>query len=541
MKKLLAIMLALIMVLAMVPAMAEGEMEKTVVINKAGEGGTGALETTLGNNPVGLDKVTTLVLKTADGVMLTIDDITYIKDKFIALTTLDLTDADFIDNQGDGKNASNWIHPWKNNTEDINHQFPDCAFLGNKKLETVIFGSKIKSIGAYAFSNCTNLKEIKFVNSSLEAIDKDAFRNTAITYVAIPNTVNYMGDGVFYGTKLTTVRLPDSLTRLSYSTFGNCSELISVDLNKITEIGGAGNSAPQNAVFFNCNNLKVLRLPATLETLGGSYTSLVTGCSTVVDLTACPAVKVGDDAFRMFVMWDGKSYSGSALVYVQKATENIPVKNAEEGNDKDLVTVAITNGGIFPTVTQFSADQLATPVRPGYNFAGWYTTSTFDEDSKLGDNDAIAVGSTYYAQWTAKPIMFKAGDGEGTMPNENYTVNQPATDTESPSYSISFPECAFTAPDGQEFAGWKITEPDKLVDNTVYPAGGEKNIGKEAYANVTVTAQWKAKQPEQQPSGGGNGGGYYHPTPTPVPVIVIPPKTGDMTVWQSILHFLGIK
>ena len=42
-------------------------------------------------------------------------------------------------------------------------------------------------------------------------------------------------------------------------------------------------------------------------------------------------------------------------------------------------------------------------------------------------------------------------------------------------------------------------------------------------------------------SGGGNGGGYYYPTTTPVPVIVIPPKTGDMTIWQSILHFLGIR
>ena len=43
--------------------------------------------------------------------------------------------------------------------------------------------------------------------------------------------------------------------------------------------------------------------------------------------------------------------------------------------------------------------------------------------------------------------------------------------------------------------------------------------------------------------GGGNGGGHshYYPTTTPVPVIVIPPKTGDMTVWQSILHFLGIR
>ena len=41
--------------------------------------------------------------------------------------------------------------------------------------------------------------------------------------------------------------------------------------------------------------------------------------------------------------------------------------------------------------------------------------------------------------------------------------------------------------------------------------------------------------------GDSTGGGHYHPDPTPVPVIVIPPKTGDMTVWQSILNFLGIK
>ena len=42
-------------------------------------------------------------------------------------------------------------------------------------------------------------------------------------------------------------------------------------------------------------------------------------------------------------------------------------------------------------------------------------------------------------------------------------------------------------------------------------------------------------------SSGDSGHSHYNPTPTPVPVIVIPPKTGDMTVWQSILHFFGIK
>ena len=38
------------------------------------------------------------------------------------------------------------------------------------------------------------------------------------------------------------------------------------------------------------------------------------------------------------------------------------------------------------------------------------------------------------------------------------------------------------------------------------------------------------------------GGSHWHPpvTPVPVPVVVIPPKTGDMTIWQSILHFFGV-
>ena len=38
------------------------------------------------------------------------------------------------------------------------------------------------------------------------------------------------------------------------------------------------------------------------------------------------------------------------------------------------------------------------------------------------------------------------------------------------------------------------------------------------------------------------GGGHYHPDPTPVPPIIVnPPKTGDMTIWQSILRFFGIR
>ena len=75
---------------------------------------------------------------------------------------------------------------------------------------------------------------------------------------------------------------------------------------------------------------------------------------------------------------------------------------------------------------------------------------------------------------------------------------------------------------GYTFTGWTPAVTDTVTDN------------------VTYTAQWKNND-NHTPGGGNGGGGHWHPTTTPVPVIVIPPKTGDMTVWQSILHFLGIR
>ena len=57
-------------------------------------------------------------------------------------------------------------------------------------------------------------------------------------------------------------------------------------------------------------------------------------------------------------------------------------------------------------------------------------------------------------------------------------------------------------------------------------------------------AEWKALPGTVLPSSGSTTGGesHWHPpvTPAPVPVVVIPPKTGDMTIWQSILHFFGV-
>ena len=94
-------------------------------------------------------------------------------------------------------------------------------------------------------------------------------------------------------------------------------------------------------------------------------------------------------------------------------------------------------------------------------------------------------------------------------------------------------------------ANWALTPwtpKDNIVPNkaVLFVDGHEQDtktftLDTDEWANLPGTAF---------PSSGSTTGGesHWHPpvTPAPVPVGVIPPKTGDMTIWQSILHFFGV-
>ena len=473
--RLLSFVLAVAMMFAILPVSAfaaTSATELTVSVSKAGENGKCALEqavSELEKTPEELAQVTTLDLDTADGIMLTIDDVTYLKNTFTAIQTLDLTDADFIDNQGDGKNNSNWKHPWKGNTVDVEHQFPDCAFSNySGTLSTVIFGSKIKSIGAFAFSGCSSLTEVRFVNSSLEAIDNDGFRNTSISAIDIPDTVSYMGYGVFYGTKLGEVRLPNLLTELKYAAFGHCTELKKVDLNNIQKIDGVDHwPSSQCAVFLKCTKLSEIRLPATLQELGGEFTAVFNGCDIIVDATANPEIEVGPHAFESGI--DANSQGGAvngakltckAFIYVQKSTKNV---NASEN-----IGVAITNGGTFAENTIFEKSKLATPEKTGYTFKGWYNNAELTGNAVTTPE----TNKTYYAKWEAKQqytVSFDLNGQTGTAPAaQTVYEGDPATKPADPTAK------------GYTFIGW-------------YDANGNAfDFTKPVTANTTLYAKWEA-------------------------------------------------
>ena len=97
-------------------------------------------------------------------------------------------------------------------------------------------------------------------------------------------------------------------------------------------------------------------------------------------------------------------------------------------------------------------------------------------------------------------------------------------------------------------SGYTVKVNDKAGNSINGDFAGDKTVNiafenvKESGTNPTPTPRTDpSPSPTPTPGGGNGGGGHWHPTTTPVPVIVIPPKTGDMTIWQSILHFLGIR
>ena len=86
--------------------------------------------------------------------------------------------------------------------------------------------------------------------------------------------------------------------------------------------------------------------------------------------------------------------------------------------------------------------------------------------------------------------------------------------------------------------------------------------GREAYMESMEAGEYKTAialkaahcaqttPPTPTPYSGSSSSGntyswYFNPTPSPAPVVVpaavVLPKTGDMTIWQSILQFLGIR
>ncbi len=128
----------------------------------------------------------------------------------------------------------------------------DNAFKENTALTSVSLPDNVKSIGASAFSACTNLQSINL--NRVTGIGESAFEGCASLQNADLTSLKGIGNRTFYQcSSLSTVSF-GSVTSIGEYAFANCSALESVDLINIKSIG--------NSAFDSCGSLNSVYLKA---------------------------------------------------------------------------------------------------------------------------------------------------------------------------------------------------------------------------------------------------------------------------------------
>ena len=173
----------------------------------------------------------------------------------------------------DDKVLAFYIDEWvfinrSGNTVDISDRVLFYTTSDSKKLEKELSGTKhLFSNGKGLFVFDTNTVEIEENAFS----DSDSFEN--LTSVTIPNCITKIGNSAFFRcSSLTSITIPNSVTEIGNSAFCECRSLTSITIpNSVTSIG--------NSAFFRCSSLTSVNIPDSVTEIGNSAFGFCDGLS----------------------------------------------------------------------------------------------------------------------------------------------------------------------------------------------------------------------------------------------------------------------
>lgn len=297
----------------------------------------------------------------------------------------------------------------------------------------------LQVLGGGAFSE-TKLTEMPEIPESITVLDSTFQGCTDIKEVTIPSQVTDIS-GAFAGTGISTVTIPYQVTNY-YRAFNGCKSLEKVVIESQSDTIPSGGSA--QGVFQNCTNLKSVTLPEWVTTIGDYAFS---GCTSLKDTAFLKDVKnIGEFAFQKAglsgnLVLNATSIGYKAFIDCVNLGPNVCLANVatigangnttvfnnctgltgvkyiqqeqKTPNMSTLQTTAILNGGTLTNDTVYPDGELATPVKEGYTFAGWY-----DNAGLTGEAVTTPVtGKTYYAKWTKnKYTVTLNNNGHGEQP-----------------------------------------------------------------------------------------------------------------------------
>lgn len=348
----------------------------------------------------------------------------------------------------------------------------------------------LQVLGGGAFSE-TKLTEMPEIPESITVLDSTFQGCTDIKEVTIPSQVTDIS-GAFAGTGISTVTIPYQVTNY-YRAFNGCKSLEKVVIESQSDTIPSGGSA--QGVFQNCTNLESVILPEWVTTIGNYAFS---GCTSLKDTTFFKDVKnVGEFAFQNAglsgnLVLNATSIGYKAFINCVNLGPNVCLTNVatigangnttvfnnctgltgvkyiqqeqKTPNMSTLQTTAILNGGTLTNDTVYPDGELATPVKEGYTFAGWYDNAELTGKAAT----TLETGKTYYAKW-ACTVSFDT-NGHGKQP-ESTVVDVDA--------AIDGDKLPVLKADGWVFDGWYTESGMKYTDTD-----------RKITANTTLYAKW---------------------------------------------------
>ncbi len=189
----------------------------------------------------------------------------------------------------------------------------DSAFYGCTALTEIALPRCLDIVDSYCFKNCTKLASVTIPAGDLTEIREAVFYGTAVTTLYLPEGITKIGPYAFKNcTALSVLYLPSTLTKVGEAAFYGCTGLKEVTLpDKVASIDayafrkcaglttvkfGTGLKTIGESAFYGCDKLTALVLPNALTTIGAYAFKACTGLTSIQFGTGLKTI--GDSAFH---------------------------------------------------------------------------------------------------------------------------------------------------------------------------------------------------------------------------------------------------